>query len=157
MMALPGIRVLDLTRLAPGPVCTLLAGGLGAGVGLRVYGKRPIAKLITRFYDPSDGRITFDGVDIRDATLESLRDQIAVVTQETILFRETVRTNIAYGRDDLGEAEIREAARKAHADGFIEALPQGYETLLGEAGGNLSGGQRQRLAIARAIHKDPAM
>ena len=132
-------------------------GEMVALVGLSGSGKSTIAKLLSRFYDPTGGRVTFDGVDIRDATLESLRDQIAVVTQETILFRETVRTNIAYGRDDLSDAEVQEAARKAHADGFIEALPQGYDTLLGEAGGNLSAGQRQRIAIARAIVKDPAI
>ena len=132
-------------------------GEMVALVGLSGSGKSTIAKLLPRFYDPTEGRITFDGVDLRDATLESLRDQIAVVTQETILFRETVRTNIAYGREDLSDAEVREAARKAHADSFIEALPQGYDTLLGEAGGNLSAGQRQRIAIARAIIKDPAV
>lgn len=124
-------------------------------VGFSGSGKSTLAKLIPRFYDPTAGRITFDGVDVRDVSLESLRNQIALVTQDTILFNETVRNNIAYGRDDLADEQIRDAARKAHAAEFIERLPAGYDTMLDEAGGNLSAGQRQRLAIARAIVKNP--
>lgn len=124
-------------------------------VGFSGSGKSTIAKLLPRFYDPTEGCITFDDVDIRDATLKSLRDQIGVVTQETILFSETIRANIAYGHGEHDDGRLRAAAIAANAAGFIEEAPEGYDAMLSEAGGNLSGGQRQRLAIARAIFKDP--
>lgn len=132
-------------------------GEMVALVGFSGSGKSTIAKLIPRFYDPSQGRITFDGVDIKEATFESLREQIGLVTQETILFHESVRANIAFGRDDFTEERIGEAARAAHAEEFIDDLEEGYNTYLSEGGGNLSGGQRQRIAIARAIIKDPEL
>jgi subfamily B ATP-binding cassette protein MsbA len=123
-------------------------------VGPSGGGKTTVANLLPRFWDPTGGRITVDGVDVRTVTLASLRAQIAVVTQETVLFNETVRANIAYGRPDLSDAEVERAARMAHAHEFVAALPQGYRTMVGEKGVLLSGGQRQRIAIARAFLKD---
>ncbi|MCX7632729.1 MAG: ATP-binding cassette domain-containing protein, partial [Turneriella sp.] len=111
--------------------------------------------LIARFYDPSEGKITFDGEDIRTLRLADLRAAIGMVTQEIFLFNGTVRQNIAYGRSDVPLEEIQRAAALAHADEFIRALPQGYDTPIGERGLMLSGGQRQRLSIARAILKNP--
>ncbi len=135
----------------------LKRGEMVALVGFSGSGKTTIAKLVSRFYDPTEGRITLDGVDIRDATFESLRGQISIVTQETILFAETVRRNIAYGREGVTDERVREAALAANADGFICEMAEAYDTPLAESGGNLSGGQRQRIAIARAIIKDPAI
>jgi subfamily B ATP-binding cassette protein MsbA len=132
----------------------LRKGEMVALVGGSGGGKTTVANLLPRFWDPTSGRITFDGVDLREATLASLRAQIALVTQETFLFDDTVRANIAYGRGDVPLAEVERAARLADAHEFISALPQGYETRVGERGGNLSGGQRQRIAIARAFLKD---
>ena len=123
-------------------------------VGPSGGGKTTLANFLPRLYDPTEGRITFDGVDLRDATLASLRRQISLVTQETILFDTTVRANIAYGRPDAPEEKVRAAARAACADEFIERLPQGYDTPVGEDASRLSGGQRQRLVIARALYKD---
>jgi subfamily B ATP-binding cassette protein MsbA len=111
--------------------------------------------LLARFYDVSEGRIAVDGVDIREFSLKDLRGSLGVVSQETILFHDTVRANIAYGVPDAGQEEIERAARAAYAHDFIQELPQGYETVVGERGTELSGGQRQRLAIARAILRDP--
>jgi subfamily B ATP-binding cassette protein MsbA len=111
--------------------------------------------LLPRFYDVNDGRITIDGRDIRDIRLASLRSMIGFVTQEVILFNDSVRNNIAYGRSDISMEAIREAARAANAAEFIEALPQGYDSTVGESGVLLSGGQRQRIAIARALLKNP--
>lgn len=130
------------------------AGEVVALVGPSGGGKSTLADLIPRFYDVSQGRITVDGSDIRELSLASLRAQIAVVTQATFLFNDTVRNNIAYGVPDRPESEIMAAARAAHAHEFICALPQGYDTTLGEFGVILSGGQRQRLAIARALLKN---
>jgi len=110
--------------------------------------------LLPRFYDVTEGAVLIDGRDVRDATLGSLRRQIGIVTQEVILFDDTVRNNIAYGRADVPIEQVVGAARAAHAQGFIEALPRGYDTTLGEAGHRLSLGQRQRISIARAIVKD---
>lgn len=142
------------TEVLSGIDFEIRCGEMVALVGFSGSGKSTVAKLVPRFYDPTGGRITLDGVDIRDASFESLRGQIGIVTQETILFAESVRKNIAYGREDILDERVREAARAANADGFIENLAGGYDAVLAESGGNLSGGQRQRLAIARAIVKD---
>ncbi|HYX41731.1 MAG TPA: ATP-binding cassette domain-containing protein, partial [Pyrinomonadaceae bacterium] len=120
-------------------------------VGESGGGKSTLTKLIPRFHDPSLGAVVWDGTDLRDARLESLRAQIAIVTQETVLFNDTVRYNISYGRPDATDREIEEAARIAFAHDFIKELPHGYDTIVGERGILLSGGQRQRLAIARAV------
>jgi ABC-type multidrug transport system fused ATPase/permease subunit len=130
-------------QLRPGEVVALIGN---SGVG-----KSSVGKLMMRFYDPQGGRITLDGHDLRNISLASLRDQIAVVLQESILFATSVRDNIAYGCLDATEAEILAAATAAGADSFIRRLPDGYDTLLGDRGETLSGGQRQRIAIARAI------
>jgi ABC-type multidrug transport system fused ATPase/permease subunit len=120
-------------------------------VGASGSGKSTIASLIPRFYAPSGGRVLIDGVDVADYTLQSIRRQVAYVLQDTVLFRGTVRENIAYGRPDATEAEIVRAARLANADDFIARMPSGYGTWIGERGITLSGGQRQRLGIARAL------
>ncbi len=125
-----------------------------AFVGLSGAGKTTIINLLARFYDPTSGRITVDGIDVRDVTLASLRAQIGLVTQETVLFDDTVRRNIAYGLDGEPDKKIIEAAQAAMAHDFITALPHGYDTMIGERGGLLSSGQRQRLAIARALLKN---
>ena len=130
-------------------------GQMIAFVGPSGAGKSTIANLIPRFYEVSSGAIRIDGYDVRDVTMESLRGQIGIVPQETMLFSATVRENIRYGRLDATEEEILQAAKDANAHEFIMALPEGYETKIGERGLNLSGGQRQRIAIARAILKDP--
>ncbi|MCE9648652.1 MAG: ABC transporter ATP-binding protein/permease [Parvibaculum sp.] len=123
-------------------------------VGPSGGGKSTTLNLVPRFYDPSEGRITIDGQDIRDVTVASLRQASSLVTQDPFLFDDTVRANIAYGRPEASEAEIVEAARNAAAHDFIAALPEGYDTQVGEAGFRLSGGQRQRIAIARAMLKN---
>ena len=130
------------------------AGEMVALVGVSGVGKSTLADLIPRFYDVTSGKITIDGVDIRDVRLESLRSQIGIVTQHTFLFNDTVRNNIAYGDPSQDMDHIVAAAKAAHAHEFIIAMPQGYDTLIGELGMKLSGGQRQRLAIARALLKD---
>jgi subfamily B ATP-binding cassette protein MsbA len=130
------------------------AGKAVALVGMSGGGKSTLADLIPRFYDVTGGRILLDGVDLRDYTLASLRANIALVTQQTFLFNDTVRNNIAYGRSEESMDAIVAAAQAAHADEFVRALPQGYDTVIGELGVKLSGGQRQRLAIARALLKD---
>jgi len=129
-------------------------GTVVALVGESGGGKSSLIKLVQRLYDPSDGSIKWDGVDIRDATVLSLRKQIALVTQETVLFNDTIRQNIAYGRPEASLEEVRRAAEVAFADEFIEQLPNGYDSVVGERGILLSGGQRQRLAIARAVLVD---
>ena len=126
-------------------------GQMVALVGESGGGKSSLTRLIQRLYDPTEGSITWDGIDLRDSSVASLRKQIALVTQETVLFNDTVRENIAYGRPDASPAEVEEAARIAYADDFISQLPDGYSTLVGERGVLLSGGQRQRIAIARAV------
>ena len=130
-------------------------GQMIAFVGPSGAGKSSIANLLPRFYDVTEGSITVEGMDVRDVTLSSLREQIGIVPQETMLFSGTVWENIRYGRLDATNEEIVEAAKAANADEFIRQLPNGYDTKLGERGVNISGGQRQRLAIARAILKDP--
>lgn len=142
------LRHVNLT-IAPGQVVALVGPSGG--------GKSTLADLIPRFYDVSEGQITVDGTDLRDLTLASLRSQIAVVTQATFLFNDTVRNNIAYGLPHRPEEEIIAAAKAAHAHDFIMALPEGYATQIGELGVLLSGGQRQRLAIARALLKNAPM
>ncbi|PYK78759.1 MAG: ABC transporter ATP-binding protein [Verrucomicrobia bacterium] len=133
-------------EIAPNQIVALV-GGTGAG-------KSTLLSLVPRFYDPTAGRLTLDGRDIREITKKSLRQQIAIVLQDTLLFSTTVRENIAYGRPDATEKEIREAARRAQADQFISNLPDAYESQVGERGGHLSVGQRQRIGIARAFLKN---
>jgi subfamily B ATP-binding cassette protein MsbA len=130
-------------------------GEIVAIVGTSGAGKTTLVNLIPRFYDVTEGQILIDDVDIRRVTLPSLRDQIGLVTQETVLFNETVRANIAYGLQDVDEARVESAARAAFAHDFILDLPRRYDTVIGERGSRLSGGQKQRIAIARAILKDP--
>lgn len=130
------------------------AGTTVALVGPSGAGKSTIAKLLVRFYDVTDGRIAIDGVDIREVTLKSLRQQIAIVPQDPILFSGTIAENLRYGRPDATEDDIRQAAKLAFADPFIQQMPQDYQTEIGERGVKLSGGQKQRLAIARAFLKD---
>ena len=133
-------------EIAPNQIIALV-GGTGAG-------KSTLVSLVPRFYDPTVGRLTLDGRDIREITKKSLRQQIALVLQDTLLFSTTVRENIAYGRPDATDEEIREAARRAQADEFISKLPDAYESQVGERGGHLSVGQRQRIGIARAFLKN---
>ena len=142
----PVVQNVDL-ELEPGRTVALI-GHTGSG-------KTTLAMLVPRFYDVTAGRITIDGVDVRDATLASLRRQIGIVAQDPFLFSATVRENIAFGRPDATDEEVTAAARLAQADEFIEELPLGYETVIGERGITLSGGQRQRIAISRALLVDP--
>ena len=130
-------------------------GQMLAIVGPSGVGKTTLVDLIPRFYDPKKGRILIDGIDIREITLKSLRQQIGIVTQETILFNDTIRANILYGKPDASWQEIEEAAKQAYAHDFIEYLPLGYDTIIGDRGMKLSGGERQRIAIARALLKNP--
>jgi subfamily B ATP-binding cassette protein MsbA len=133
------------------------AGRMVALVGASGGGKSTLIKLIPRFHDPTEGAVLWDGTDLRDARLSSLRRHVALVTQETVLFNDTVRYNISYGRPDATDAEVERAARIAHAHEFIAELPDGYDTVVGERGIFLSGGQRQRLAIARAVLADASV
>ncbi len=131
------------------------AGQTIALLGATGSGKSTIINLIPRFYDVSEGQVLIDGHDVRDVTLESLRQRIGIVLQETVLFSGTIRENIAYGRPDATNEEIEAAAAAAAAHSFITEFPQGYDTLVGERGATLSGGQKQRIAIARALLLDP--
>jgi ATP-binding cassette subfamily B protein len=139
------LRDMNLS-IAPNQIVGLV-GGTGAG-------KSTLLSLVPRFYDPTTGSVMLDGRDVREITKKSLRAQIAIVLQDTLLFSTTVRENIAYGRPDATEEEIIEAARRAQADEFIRQMPQGYSNLIGERGGHLSVGQRQRIGIARAFLKN---
>ncbi|HTR81411.1 MAG TPA: ABC transporter ATP-binding protein [Bacteroidota bacterium] len=130
-------------------------GEVVAIVGPSGSGKTTLVDLIARFYDPISGTITIDGLDIRHIDLQSLRGQIGIVTQETILFNDTVRNNVAYGLSNCPEKDVRAAAKAANALGFIEAMPEGFDSIIGDRGVKLSGGQRQRVSIARALLKNP--
>jgi ATP-binding cassette, subfamily B, bacterial len=145
-LARPVLHGIDL-QLDPGRTVALI-GHTGSG-------KTTLASLVPRFYDVTEGRVTVDGADVRHIRLDSLRSAIGVISQDPFLFSATVRENIAFGRPDATEEEIVAAARAAQADEFIQHLPQGYDTLVGERGVTLSGGQRQRIAIARALAIDP--
>ncbi|NLD69889.1 MAG: ABC transporter ATP-binding protein/permease, partial [Limnobacter sp.] len=134
---------------------TMEPGSTTAVVGASGAGKSTLARLLFRFYDVTGGRITIDGRDIRSLTQASLRDAIGIVPQDTVLFNDSIRYNIAYGRPGSDEARIVEAARAARLHDFVSALPQGYDTNVGERGLKLSGGEKQRVAIARALLKDP--
>jgi subfamily B ATP-binding cassette protein MsbA len=147
----PGHPVLEDISLTVEP------GEIMALVGPSGAGKTSMVNLIPRFYDPTSGVVRLDGVDLRELSLRDLRQQIGLVPQETILFGVSVRENILYGRPDASEQEVEEAARIANADDFIMALPDGYDTRVGERGASLSGGQRQRLAIARAVLRSPRL
>jgi subfamily B ATP-binding cassette protein MsbA len=130
---------------------SITPGQLVGVVGATGGGKSTVVSLIPRFYDPGTGRVLMDGVDLREFKLQGLRSQIGFVLQDTVLFRGTVRDNIAYGRPEASEHEIFAAARLANAHEFIARMPKGYDSLVGERGLTLSGGQRQRIGIARAI------
>ncbi|MCL4144801.1 UNVERIFIED_CONTAM: hypothetical protein GTU68_015983 [Idotea baltica] len=128
-----------------------------AVVGPSGSGKSTLSRLLFRFYDADEGTIRVDGVDIRDCTQSSLRQVLGVVPQDTVMFNDTIRYNLSYARNDASDEEIHAAARAANLDKFIESLPQGYDTMVGERGLKLSGGEKQRMAIARVILKNPAI
>jgi subfamily B ATP-binding cassette protein MsbA len=130
-------------------------GSMLAVVGPSGNGKTTLLDLIPRFYDPKKGRIMIDGVDIREVKLKSLRRQIGIVTQETILFNDSIRANIAYGKPGASDEEIKQAALQANAHDFISRMLKGYDTTIGDRGMRISGGERQRIAIARALLKNP--
>jgi ATP-binding cassette subfamily B protein len=142
----PVLDHLDL-EIAPGEAVAL--------VGPTGCGKTTVARLIPRFYDVDAGRVLIDGVDVRDLRLQDLRHAVGIVFEDTFLFGDSVRANIAFAEPEASQAKVEAAARLAGADEFIRALPKGYNTLLGERGFSLSGGQRQRIALARAILADP--
>ncbi len=134
---------------------TVPRGAVVALVGPSGAGKSTLVDLLGRFFEVTSGRVTMDGVDVRDMPIADLRGQLGIVSQDTVLFHDTVRANIAYGRPEATDEEIERAARAAHAHDFVVEMPDGYETVVGERGTELSGGQRQRIAIARAILRDP--
>ncbi len=147
----PGQETLALDHIS----LTVRSGEALALVGSSGAGKTTLVNLIPRFFEPTSGAILVDGTDLREISLASLRQNLGIVSQETLLFDSSIRDNIAYGKPDASDEEIIEAARAAYADEFIRELPNGYDTMIGEKGARLSGGQRQRLAIARAILRDP--
>ena len=144
----------EIKQVLHGVNLTVRPGEVIAFVGPSGAGKSSLVNLIPRFFDVNEGRILLDGHDLRDVTIASLREQIGKVTQETVLFNDTVRNNIAYGQPDVPISRVEEAARMALAHDFILNMPDGYNTKIGEKGTRLSGGERQRLAIARAILKN---
>jgi subfamily B ATP-binding cassette protein MsbA len=158
-----GIRLQDVrfsyeageAEVLRGLTLDIPAGKTTAIVGPSGAGKSTLIDLLARFRDPTAGRVFVDGVDLRDLDLAQWRARLSIMSQDVFLFDASVRENIQYGRADASEAALRDAARIAHADRFIESLPQGWDTRLGDRGGRLSGGQRQRIALARAIVRDP--
>lgn len=134
---------------------TINKGEIVALVGPSGGGKSTLVNLIPRFYDPGKGTVRIDGTDIRDVSITSLREKIGLVTQETLLFNDSVKTNISYGHEDINEEQLIKVAKAANAHRFIKDFPQGYDTIIGERGLKISGGQRQRIAIARAVYKNP--
>ena len=144
----PALRDIDVS---------VRAGERVAIVGPSGAGKTTLINLLPRFHDPSSGTVEIDGHDLRTVTLRSLRRQLGLVPQETVLFSGTIRQNIAYGQSPIDRCRVEDAARRAYADEFIRAIPGGYDAVLGERGSTLSGGQRQRLAIARAVLNNPRM
>jgi ATP-binding cassette subfamily B protein/subfamily B ATP-binding cassette protein MsbA len=147
----PGKDTLSFVNL------TVRRGETVALVGKNGCGKTTLLGLLARFYDPSHGSVFFDGLDIRKVNLRTLRQQIGLVTQETFLFDDTIRNNIAYGNRHVKPEDVEAAAKRAFAHDFIMAQPQGYDTRVGEMAGKLSGGQKQRIALARAILRDPSV
>ena len=145
----------EADRVLDGVDLTLRKGEVVALVGSSGSGKTTLANLVPRFYDVAEGSVSVDGHDLRSVTLESLRSQMGLVTQETLLFDDTVHNNIAYGRTETPRDEVEHAAKAAHAYDFIAAMPEGFDSMIGERGMRLSMGQRQRVAIARALLKDP--
>jgi subfamily B ATP-binding cassette protein MsbA len=135
--------------------CEIKKGETVAIVGPSGAGKSTLVDLIPRFYDVTDGKVTIDGIDVRDITMDSLRSLMGIVTQETILFNDSVRNNIAYGQQEVEFDKIVAAAKVANAHDFILALPEGYDTFIGDRGVKVSGGERQRISLARAILKNP--
>jgi ATP-binding cassette subfamily B protein len=133
------------------------AGKTVAVVGSSGAGKSTLSRLLFRFYDVTDGRITIDGQDIRDVTQASVRASLGIVPQDTVLFNDTIRYNIGYGRPGASDADIEDAARRAHVLDFILRMPDGWDTMVGERGLKLSGGEKQRVAIARTLLKNPAI
>ena len=140
--------LLDVALSLPAKGVTILYGQSGSG-------KSTIANLLTRFYDVQEGTVKIDGIDIKDMTLESLRNLMGLVTQDSILFNDTIKNNILLGKQDATDEEIIAALKVANAYEFVSTLPNGIETNIGDAGGKLSGGQKQRLSIARAVLKNP--
>jgi subfamily B ATP-binding cassette protein MsbA len=136
---------------------SIRAGEMVAFVGSTGAGKSTLLELVPRFYDVTSGSVTIDGTDIRRVTLESLRRQISTVSQEVLLFHDTIANNIRYAKPDAGLGKVIEAAKAAHAHDFILAQPRGYDSVVGDRGTLLSGGQRQRIAIARAVLADPSI
>ncbi len=145
----------DLGFVLKGINLEIKKGEIVAIVGPTGTGKTTLINLIPRLYDPSSGAVTIDGVNLKEVSFKSLRDQIGMVTQEIILFNDTVRANIAYGQDDPSFDAIQDAAKHAHAHDFIEQMPNGYDTVIGERGFRLSGGEKQRISIARALLRNP--